>query len=131
MANRDLSKLAVRLRRWLWMALGIAALVLAVLGVVLPVLPTTPFVLLAAACFARGSERFHRILREHRTFGPIIADWQQRRTIARPVKRKALLLMAISFSVSLGLLHGRPVHQVGLALLGLGLAAWLWRVPEH
>lgn len=120
-----------QIKRWLWIAAGVIALGLAIAGVVLPLLPTTPFVLLAAACFARGSARFHQAMTSHRIFGPIIAQWQSRRSIARSVKHKAYLLMALSFSLSLTLLHGRPLHQLGLLTLGLGLALWLWRVPEH
>lgn len=120
-----------QIKRWLWIVAGMLALLLAIAGVVLPVLPTTPFVLLAAACFARGSTRFHQAMLRHRTLGPMIAQWQSRRSIARSVKLKAYVLMALSFSVSLALLHGRPFHQLGLLTLGLGLALWLWRVPEH
>jgi uncharacterized membrane protein YbaN (DUF454 family) len=120
-----------QIKRWLWIAAGTVALILAIAGVVLPLLPTTPFVILAAACFARGSKRFHQAMLNHRTFGPVIAQWQSRRSIARSVKRKAYVLMALSFSLSLALLHGRPLHQAGLIAIGLGLAWWLSRVPEH
>lgn len=119
------------LKRWLWILAGTAALALALAGVVLPVLPTTPFVLLAAACFARGSTRFHQAMLRHRLFGPIIAQWQQRRSVARAVKRKAYALMALSFGLSLWALSGRPLHQLGLLTLGAGLALWLRQVPEH
>ena len=120
-----------QIKRWLWIAAGTLALLLAIAGVVLPLLPTTPFVILAAGCFAQGSQRFHKAMLRHRTFGPIIAQWQSRRSVARSVKRKAYLLMVLSFSLSLWVLHGRPLHQAGLIAVGLGLAAWLWRVPEH
>ena len=83
--------------RLLYLGAGFLALFLAVLGAILPVLPTTPFVLLAAACFARGSERFHRKLLENRIAGPIIREWQLYHSIPLRVKRWAYLLMAISF----------------------------------
>lgn len=120
-----------QIKRWLWIAAGTLALILAIAGVVLPLLPTTPFVILAAACFANGSQRFHQAMLGHRTFGPIIAQWQRRRSVARPVKRKAYILMALSFSLSLWALHGRPLHQAGLVAVGLGLGWWLSRLPEH
>ena len=63
--------------RALYVVLGFTALALGIAGVVLPVLPTTPFVLLAAACFARGSTRFHDWLLAHALFGPMISEWQQ------------------------------------------------------
>ena len=71
-----------RMVRILYLTLGIASLVLAVLGVVLPVLPTTPFILLAAACFARSSERFHDRLLSNRFAGPIIREWREHRVFA-------------------------------------------------
>ncbi len=117
-----------RLVRGLYLALGIAALMLAVLGVVLPVLPTTPFVLLAAACFARSSERFHRRLLANRIAGPIIREWREHRSIPRGVKRWVYLLMTISFGSSI-LLMPSVEYQLMLAALGITLTVFIWRIP--
>ena len=75
--------------------LGFVFLGLATLGVLLPGLPTAPFLLVAAGCFSRGSERWHRWLRENRTFGPFIRDWEERRCIKRRSKIVAITLVLI------------------------------------
>ena len=73
--------------RWLLWLAGTVALGLGIVGVVLPGLPTTPFVLLAAACYAKASPRLHRWLRAHRLFGPMVRDW--RNTAASPCEPNA------------------------------------------
>ena len=62
--------------------LGFLFLGLALLGVFLPLLPTTPFVLVAAACFAQSSERMHRWILTNRTFGPMVRDWEEKRCVS-------------------------------------------------
>ncbi|OQW42108.1 MAG: hypothetical protein A4S08_01525 [Proteobacteria bacterium SG_bin4] len=116
--------------RLLYLGAGFLALLLAVLGAILPVLPTTPFVLLAAACFARGSERFHRKLLENRIAGPIIREWQLYHSIPPRVKRWAYLLMAISFGSSI-LIVPELWQKVMLVVIGSVLAFYLWRIPER
>lgn len=68
-------------------------LLLAAIGVVLPLLPTTPFVLLAAACFAKSSPRLHQWLMDSEVFGPMLADWDQKRCVTRKVKAVSLSMM--------------------------------------
>jgi uncharacterized membrane protein YbaN (DUF454 family) len=87
--------------RSIWLALGGVFLGLGLLGVVLPVLPTTPFLLLAAGCFARSSPRLHRWLLAHPTFGPPIRNWEENGAISRPAKRLAVGSMAAVFAISL------------------------------
>jgi uncharacterized membrane protein YbaN (DUF454 family) len=87
--------------RGLWLALGGVFLGLGLLGVVLPVLPTTPFLLLAAGCFARSSPRLHGWLLAHPVFGPPIRNWEENGAISRPAKRLAVGSMAAVFAVSL------------------------------
>ena len=65
-------------------------------GIFLPVLPTTPFLLLAAACYARASSRFYNGLLNNRLFGPAILEWQQHRSIAWRTKVAAIALMALT-----------------------------------
>ena len=72
--------------RCLFFLLGWAFVGLGVLGMFLPVLSTTPFLLLAGSCFIRSSERSRRWLLNHRWFGPIIRDWEERRAVRRSVK---------------------------------------------
>jgi len=114
--------------RGLYMALGFVALGLALLGVFLPILPTTPFVLLAAALFARGSESLHRYLWHHRIFGPIIQDWHEHRSMPPGIKPWAFGLLALSFIVSISIIAILWLKLVLLAL-GVTLALFLWRVP--
>ena len=74
---------------------GIVALGLGLVGIFLPLLPTTPFVLLAAACFARGSERFHQWLLANRTFGPMVYEWERHRSLPYRTKVTAIVLMSL------------------------------------
>jgi uncharacterized membrane protein YbaN (DUF454 family) len=114
--------------RWLFLCLGLAALTLAVLGVFLPVLPTTPLVLLAAAFFARGSTRLHHYLLHHKVFGPIIQDWEEHRSMPPGVKPWAFVVLTLSFAGSIYAVDATPL-RLALAASGLILALFLWRVP--
>lgn len=95
-------------------------------------LPTTPFVLLAAACFARSSPRFHERLRENRFVGLYLRQWQRERTVPRAAKRKAYGLIVLSFSLSICLVDLEwlrwTLAGVGAALIAL--LAFLPTVPR-
>ena len=117
-----------RLMRGIYLTVGFAALILGAVGIVVPVLPTTPFVLLAAACFARSSRRFHDMLLANRIAGPIIREWVEYRSIPRRVKRWVYLLLALSFGSSI-LVMPSVGYQVMLAVLGLILTVFVWRIP--
>lgn len=114
--------------RMIFLLLGTLALLLGVLGIFLPVLPTTPFVLLAAACFARGSEHLHNWLLTHRTAGPIIRAWREHRGMPAGVKPWAFLLMGLSFGISILLMESNW-HRAMLAGIAIVLALFLWRTP--
>ncbi len=118
------------MRRLLWLLAGCFFVGLAAVGVVLPLLPTTPFLLLAAACFARSSERLHRWLREQPRFGGTVRNWQDHGVIPRRAKVLATLLIILSLGAML--LHGRVQGWLWvpiLALLGWGLS-FIWSRPD-
>jgi len=87
--------------RWLWLGLGGLFLALGVIGAVLPVLPTTPFLLVAAGCFAKSSPRLHGWLLTHPLFGPPIRNWEEHGAISVGAKRLAVGSMAAVFALSL------------------------------
>jgi uncharacterized membrane protein YbaN (DUF454 family) len=99
--------------------LGFVFLGLGIIGIVLPLLPTTPFVLLSAACFARSSERWHRWLMANETFGPMIRNWEERRCISRRVKTIGILTMVLVGGYSIGF----AVESLGLKIAGVILMA--------
>src|SRR5688572_4601441 len=78
---------------WFYNMAGGTCVGLAFLGVFLPLLPTTPFLLLAVFCFSRGSPRLHSWLLQHRTFGPLINDWREHRRIHPQAKRMVSILI--------------------------------------
>jgi uncharacterized protein len=117
--------------RGAYVAAGALFVVLGILGIFLPVLPATPFMLLAAACFARASKRFYNLLMNNRLFGPAIREWQVHRSIARRTKLWAIGLMAATLTTSIVFFVKEPSLQVALAVLGVALAAWLYRVPSR
>jgi uncharacterized membrane protein YbaN (DUF454 family) len=77
---------------WLFVALG-------VIGAFLPILPTTPFLLLAVACFTRSSPRLEAWLMNHPTFGPPLRNWRQRGAISKRAKMSAIALMSVSYAI--------------------------------
>ena len=82
--------------RLFWLTCGILSLIVGIIGIILPLVPTTPFILLAAVSFAKGSSRFHNYLVKNKYSGPIIKDWQENRTIPLRAKIVTALMMSIS-----------------------------------
>lgn len=104
-----------------WMTLGTMALGLGLIGVVLPVLPTTPFILLAAFAFGKSSPRLRAWLQNHPAFGGPIRDWESRGAIATRHKAIGVTMMAATFLVSLIL--AMPAHVLIIQAVCLGGAA--------
>jgi len=119
-----------KIKKYVLIFLGIMFVILGVIGAILPILPTTPFLLLALACFANSSPRFHAILLNNRWFGRDLQQWEENRSIARTSKIKAMILIVVTFAVSIGILHGRLHLQLGLLFLGSLLLIFMWRLKE-
>lgn len=118
-------------RRWAYLAGGWAFLALGALGVVLPVLPTAPFILLAAWCFSRSSKRLHRWLVEHRTFGPLVRDWEAHGVIR--LRAKLLATAVIVLLVGWMLLGSDApgwIRWLTVALVAWGMA-YVWSRPSR
>ena len=106
------------IRIW-FLVLGAVSLILAIVGIVLPGLPTTPFLLLAAYGFSRSSNRIHDWLITHNVFGPLITNWEERGAISQRAKILALASMVAVFALSLFL----NVPLWALAMQGVILIA--------
>ena len=113
--------------RVLLLASGWFALVLGFVGVFLPLLPTTPFLLLAAACFVRSSPRLHGRMLAHPRLGPFLEQWRRERSIPRAAKLRAYVLVVACFALSIALADALAV-RVALGVLGLGLLVFLARL---
>lgn len=115
--------------RIFWLILGGLAVALGAVGLVLPVLPTVPFLLLATFAFARSSQRLHGWIMRHPLYGPPIRDWQHRGSIARRVKVIACLSMAGGFAIAV-LLNLPPLVLAAQAAVLLAVASYLVTRPE-
>jgi uncharacterized membrane protein YbaN (DUF454 family) len=104
---------------------------LGILGAFLPVLPTTPFMLLAAACYARASTRFYNGLLNNRAFGPTIREWRRYRSIPYRTKWTAIGLMAVTLTASIVFAVENVWLQAALAAFGVLLAVWMVRIPSR
>lgn len=120
-------------RRWLYVALGCVFVALGAVGVVLPGLPTTPFLLLASFFLVRSSPKLHQKLLASRTFGPLLRDWNRHRGLRRGVKRVAVLGCSLMIGISV-LFGGLPWPARALVLAvgayGIWFVARLPVVPE-
>jgi uncharacterized membrane protein YbaN (DUF454 family) len=108
---------------WLFVLVGAA-------GAVLPILPTTPFLIVALALFSKSSPRFHQMLLHNRWFGPVLQDWEENRTMARPIKYKASFLIVLTFSIS-AFVSGVGIElQLMLLVMCITLLFFIWRIQE-
>ena len=98
--NKDI-EVKSRMIRYVLVILGWLAVALGVLGIFLPLLPTTPFLLLASACFMRGSPKLNQWLHQHPQLGPILVNWHQHGAVTSVVKRRGRVMIVLSFSFSI------------------------------
>lgn len=116
-----------RFVRGLLKLVGWGSIGLALVGIPLPLLPTTPFLLLAAACFLRSSPELHQRLLDHEKLGPFLRQWQRERSVSRSAKHRAYLVVAISFTISILAVNG-TLLRAGLAIGAIVLLCFLARL---
>jgi uncharacterized protein len=115
--------------RWMLISAGMICVGLGALGILLPGLPTTPFLLLAAYCFARSSEHFHSWLLNHRWFGSYVRNFEEGRGMTRPAKASTLLVLWLSFGVTIVVFVPVVWGQVSMFLLAVAVSAYILRLP--
>lgn len=116
------------IKRYAYLLMGLLALALGGLGIFLPILPTVPFMILAAFCFARSSPRLETWLVEHEKFGSHIKAWRDHGAISR--KGKIMASLAFAFSVIIALIFAKAPYSfipIAAALIG---GTWIWTRPE-
>ena len=129
LAGNAPGKQAKGARRWLFVTLGVIFVALGAIGVVLPGIPTTPFLILASYFLVRSSPRLHRRLLASATFGPMLRDWEAHRAISARLKRLAIAccVVMIILSVAFG---GLPwIARLLVAIAGAYGISFVWRLP--
>jgi uncharacterized membrane protein YbaN (DUF454 family) len=119
-----------KVKKALLIVLGWLFVILAIIGAFLPILPTTPFLILALALFSKSSPRFHKMLLDNQWFGPSLKQWEQNKTLSRKTKYKATVLILITFVISLMLLYGKIKSQIMLMGIALALLFFIWKIKE-
>ena len=107
--------------RIIWLCVGFLCLGLGGLGIFVPLLPTTIFILIAAFAFARSSEKLHAWIMSHRLFGPVIQDWQKHGAVSR--RGKILSTVSMILIVVISVLLDAPLWLISLQMLILGCVA--------
>lgn len=116
-------------RKGLYLAAGLLLTALAAVGALLPLLPTTPLLLLAAGCFARSSEKCHKWLIEHPLFGPVIRNWQENKCIPKKAQIIAIgsILLFGTYTIGFAIENG-SIRIIGSLFLLTGLI-FVLRIP--
>jgi uncharacterized membrane protein YbaN (DUF454 family) len=135
MAEPDAKAQAALLRqgrtaRFAWLCLGLVLVAIGFVGVFVPLLPTTDFLILALPCFARSSPRLELWLLRHPRFGPPLIAWRERGTVPRHAKVASCAGMAIGFALFCWAVRPQPLVALGVAAVLAGCAAWILRRPS-
>jgi uncharacterized membrane protein YbaN (DUF454 family) len=117
------------MRRTGYLALGWICVALGLVGVFLPILPTTVFILVAAWAFARSSPRLHQWLRAHPHFGESLVAWEQHRAISRRARRAALAMLAISYAITVAVLGPLSPGSIFAGVCIAAVAIFILRLP--
>lgn len=116
------------MKKLFWNILGFISLGLAYIGVITPGVPYSPFIVFAAYCFSKGSERMHRWIYNHKLFGPFLTNWGEKRVF--PTKMRYLMLGMMSLSLVLMITGGvKLIGIISTAVFMALVAVWAWRYP--
>ncbi|MGD8639438.1 MAG: YbaN family protein [Gammaproteobacteria bacterium] len=115
----------------LYVILGLLSLILGIIGIALPLLPTTPFILLSAFCFSRSSDRLYNWLTTNETFGPVVLQWQQHRVLSTKVKKRAIAMIVVTFSITVLFFVEIIYVRFLLLFIAVVLITYLIRLPSQ
>ncbi len=118
------------LKKQAFIALGWFFVVLGIIGVFLPILPTTPFLIVSLWLFSKSSPRFHRMLLDNSIVGPPLRSWEETKTVSRKTKYRATTLIVLTFSVSIALFAHDARIQLILITVAAVLLFSIWRIKE-
>jgi uncharacterized membrane protein YbaN (DUF454 family) len=116
------------IKKVLWTTVGLLSLGMAYIGVVTPGIPYSPFVVFAAYCFSKGSERMHRWIYNHKLFGPFLTNWNEKRVFPQKMKYFMLAMMTTSLAIMSFTVPIKGVIYTGIFMLCV--AVWAWRYPS-
>lgn len=119
-----------RLKKGLFVVAGTVSLGLGFVGIVLPVLPTTPFLLLSAACYYKGSERLHRWMLNNRLFGDYLRNYKEGKGIPPKTKIFTLILLWSAISFSALFMLKNPIIQIILFAIAIGVSIHVVTLPN-
>lgn len=119
-----------RAGRYAMIALAIFFLVLGFIGVLTPIMPTTPFILLAAVCFARSSPHFYNWIMNHNWFGPSLRDWKTTKGIRKKSKIISIVMLAFTLTPTIVFIVPIMAVKILLAVIGCGVAAYIATRPD-
>jgi uncharacterized membrane protein YbaN (DUF454 family) len=123
------SRASGKVMRSVYIIVGTIALVIGAIGLFLPVIPTTPLVILAAACYYRGSERLHAWILSSRWFGETIKNYQEGRGLTRDTKARAIFLMWMTIIISAWFFVNNLFVRVAMIGVAIGVTVYLVRLP--
>lgn len=118
------------IKRTFWLLFGLLSLLLGIVGVFLPLLPTTPFILLSAYCFSKSSKRLHLWLLNHKLFGPLISDWEKHGVIRYKTKCIATASMLLLVSYPLIFLAFNLWIKLIVIITILSVLIFIWTRPS-
>ena len=116
------------MKKLFWNVLGFISLGLAYIGVVTPGIPYSPFVVFAAYCFSKGSERMHKWIYNHKLFGPFLTNWGEKRVFPQKMKYFMLAMMSTSLIIMSFTVPVKGVVYTGIFMVFV--AVWAWRYPS-
>ena len=127
--ERDDSRVSGKMMSGIYIVVGTIALVIGAIGLFLPVIPTTPLVILAAACYYRGSERLHNWILSSRWIGDTVKNYQEGRGLTRDTKVRAISMMWAMTLISAWFFVSNPVVRVAIICVVMGVTVYLVRLP--
>ncbi len=127
--ERDDSRVSGKMMRGVYIVVGTIALVIGAIGLFLPVIPTTPLVILAAACYYRGSDRLHNWILSSRWFGETVKNYQEGRGLTRDTKVRAISMMWAMILISAWFFVSNLFVRVAIICVAIGVTVYLVRLP--
>jgi uncharacterized membrane protein YbaN (DUF454 family) len=121
----------VKVKKWLYITIGTVALILGFIGIFLPILPTTPLVILAAACYYKSSDKLHTWILKNKWFGEMIKNYQAGKGLTKKTKIKAISLMWIMITISAVFYVQNSLIRAMMFGIALAVSTYLLRLPTY